>query len=134
MGRFWELNPKADYLSPFYQFLPMLIISHPAVQTSRHPLYPTKFSNIIAIPPKKIFKICVMEISTETSISFLEGSHVIEREITSHRINKTDNSNFMLAQKLKFPCQLWCACWGSNPELCRRRARFYPIRLQAQRY
>lgn len=43
-----------------------------------------------------------MEISTEVSIPFFVGSNVIENETVSHSINKTDNSNFMLAQKTNF--------------------------------
>lgn len=60
------------------------------------------FSYIIATPPKITLKIWVMEISTEVSILFLEGFNVIENETISHSIDKTEISNFMLAQKNKF--------------------------------
>lgn len=57
-----------------------------------------------------------MEISTEVSIPFFVGSNVIENETVSHSINKTENSNFMLAQKTNFRANDWYACRGSNPK------------------
>lgn len=70
-----------------------------------------------------------MESSTENSISTLEGLHVIEREIISHRVNKTDNSKFMLVQKKYNPAPTVVHPTGVEPaQITRlRRAVLYPL-------
>lgn len=58
-----------------------------------------------------------MEISTEVSIPFLEGFNVIENETISHSIDKTEISNFMLAQKNKFSVPTVVHPTGVEPAL-----------------